>query len=218
MAEILQLGQPFNTGRQRINAFFSANTEAEILASGVSVNALIVNQSISASTIYSGGTELSSILNTTGIFRENVVTGSSYTLYRSYQGDSSFTAKLYVTGAVTQFSVDFVPVIAGKKFKFEWYNQSVVRVPLGYSGATAGEIQFNNFDVSATTETFSILGDEVGEYQYLNDPNGSLTYNGTRIPGLDISGITATFYPDLGSEATLESGVTRAFVIQGLIT
>lgn len=218
MAEVLELGQSFNAGRQRINAFFSATTEAEILASGVSLNALIVNQSISASTIYSGGTELSNILNTTGIFRENVTTGSSYTLYRSYQGDSSFIAKLYVTGAVTQFSVDFVPVIAGKKFKFEWYNQSIVSMPSGYTTENAGQIQFNNFDTSATTETFSILGNEVGEYQYLNDPASILTFNGTRIPGLDLSGITATFYPDSGSDATLESGVTRAFVVQGLIT
>lgn len=220
MAEVLQLGKSFDSGRQRLNAFFSATTEAELLASGVSINRLVVG-SLSASTIYSAGTELSTLINTSaGPFRREIVSGTvsgvtNYLLHRDYQGNSSVTSTLYVTGHVSQFSVDFLPVSAGKVFKLQWYNQSLLNKPSGYFPAS-GQIQFNNFDISATTETFSMLGGAVGEYQYLNDPSGSITYNGTQLPGLDVSGITATFYPISGSN-TPESAVTRVYIVKGLL-
>lgn len=220
MSEVLQLGKSFDSGRQRLNAFFSATTEAEILASGVSINRLVVG-SLSASTIYSAGTEFSKAINTSsGPFRREIVSGivsgvTNYLLYRDYLGNSNVTSTLYVTGHVSQFSVDFLPVSNGKVFKFQWYSQTLIDKPSGHS-PTSGEIQFNNFDISATTETFSITAPSDGQYQYLNDPSGSVTYNGTQLPGLDASGITATFYPVSGA-ATFESGVTRVYIVKGLL-
>jgi len=221
MSEVLENGATFDTGRKRLNAFFSATTDAEIAASGVSVNRLLVNTNLSAGTIYSAGTELTEVLNASGAFRQEKTSGSigvtSYELFRDFHGQSSVTCTLYVTGCVNNFSIDFLEPTADKIFKFQWYNQSVTAIPVGYFSPNAGNIQFNNFDLSAVTETFSIQGQAVGKYNYINDPAGGLTYNGTLLPGLNTSGITATFYPPGGAAATLESGVTRVFVLKGLL-
>lgn len=221
MSEVLENGASFGTGRKKLNAFFSATTDAEIIASGVSLNRLIVG-TMSADTIYSAGTSLEQVFNSSGAFRQEVITGSvsgitNYALYRDYHGQSSITSTLYVSGNVSVFSIDFLPVSPGKVFKFQWYSQAIKEIPVGYVTAEAGQIQFNSFDVSATTETFSINGNNVGQYDFLNDPAGGLTYNSTLLPGLSTSGITATFYPDSGAEETLESGVTRVYVVKGLL-
>lgn len=212
-------GDTFEEGRRKINAFFTATTDSEIASKGLSVQSILVNNALSGTTdFYSGTTNLNSILNS-GPFRQETVVGDRYKIIRDYKGDGHITSTIYITGTTELRSLDFIPVISGLRFKYQWYNQTIVGAP-DFFTERAGEIQFNNLERQSITETFSILGNEVGHYQYLNDPTASITFNpygGYVLPSLDTSGITATFYPDALGPTSNESGVTRVFVLEGLL-
>lgn len=222
MAEFLTggvTGDTFEEGRVKINKFFSASTDYEIYQNGLDLKSALIGGRVAADVIYSGGTELSQLFDSMGSFRQEVVTGSNYILYRDYDGVGTITSTLYTTGTTFQFDVEFIPAIPGKIFKFDWFQQAKLTNPVsnGWQGEKAGEIQFNQFDQDSVSETFSILGNKIGHYQYLNDPAYSFSYVSSAMPDLSVSGVTGTFYPESGAGETFETGVTRVFVVQGIL-
>jgi len=160
MSEVLASGSTFDEGRRRLNAFFSATTESEIINKGVTVNNILVNNSVSATTIFSGGTNLEDVIISL------IPSGSTGDITRIGEGVNTFTGGTdnLPTINVTGLTVDNITVSGESSF-------NALSATTFYSGSTDLSLLFGSGGTDQLVKISS--GDTVSGFLFDKISTGS---------------------------------------------